>query len=359
MAIKRYLDESGLTLVWGKITGLTSAIDGKVNTLSGSVENNYYTSAATESKIAEAVERIKSDMASVFNFKGTVATFEALPSSGNTTGDVWHVTTVSGTKTNAEYVWNGKAWEELGTTVDLSGYQENLSWTVTGEGNTVVSIAQSGADNQEITVTKGYMVGTVAESGAGNVLKSVSQTNGRVAIAKGYAVEKVSTGVTAGNAFVSAEVSNDTLNLTKGYLVSSVTEDGAGNAVTSAAVADGVLTLTKGKKFSEDGHKHVAANITDFNTSVDARIKLESVKVNGTALSIAADKSVDVLVAEGATNGTIAVNGTDVAVHGLRSAAFTEASAYATAAQGAKADTALQPADIDAIEEATINNICK
>lgn len=54
------------------------------------------------------------------------------------------------------------------------------------------------------------------------------------------------------------------------------------------------------------------------------------------------------VVAEGATDGTISVDGSDVAVHGLKSAAFTESSDYATAAQGAKADTALQKADIAA-----------
>lgn len=43
-------------------------------------------------------------------------------------------------------------------------------------------------------------------------------------------------------------------------------------------------------------------------------------------------------VTEGSANGTIAVNGVDVNVHGLGSAAYTETSAYATAAQGTKAD---------------------
>lgn len=52
------------------------------------------------------------------------------------------------------------------------------------------------------------------------------------------------------------------------------------------------------------------------------------------------------VIAEGATNGTISVDGEDVAVHGLKSAAFTESTAYATAAQGALADSALQKADI-------------
>ena len=51
-------------------------------------------------------------------------------------------------------------------------------------------------------------------------------------------------------------------------------------------------------------------------------------------------------VTTGSANGTIAVKGTDVAVKGLGSAAYTASTAYATAAQGAKADTALQPEDI-------------
>lgn len=51
-------------------------------------------------------------------------------------------------------------------------------------------------------------------------------------------------------------------------------------------------------------------------------------------------------VTTGTSNGTIAVNGTDVAVKGLGTAAYTASTAYATAAQGALADSALQAADI-------------
>lgn len=48
---------------------------------------------------------------------------------------------------------------------------------------------------------------------------------------------------------------------------------------------------------------------------------LVGVKVNGTALSIA-EKMVDILIATGATNGTLAVNGVDVAVKGLAALAY-------------------------------------
>lgn len=47
-------------------------------------------------------------------------------------------------------------------------------------------------------------------------------------------------------------------------------------------------------------------------------------------------------IATGSANGTISVDGTDIAVKGLGSAAYTDADAYATAAQGALADSAVQ-----------------
>ena len=46
-------------------------------------------------------------------------------------------------------------------------------------------------------------------------------------------------------------------------------------------------------------------------------------------------------ITTGSANGTIAVNGTNVAVKGLGSAAYTASTAYATAAQGTKADDAV------------------
>lgn len=93
-------------------------------------------------------------------------------------------------------------------------------------------------------------------------------------------------------------------------------------------------------------------NLDGYATKDD--IKLDGVQANGKDLTIT-DKKVN--IATGATNGTIAVNGADVAVKGLGSAAYTASTAYATAAQGAKADTALQPADIEAITTDYINEL--
>ena len=65
---------------------------------------------------------INAAVSSVFTYKGTQATVSDLPSTNNKTGDIWHVTADGG-----EYVWNGTAWEELGSAVDLSDYLQSVS----------------------------------------------------------------------------------------------------------------------------------------------------------------------------------------------------------------------------------------
>lgn len=56
-------------------------------------------------------------------------------------------------------------------------------------------------------------------------------------------------------------------------------------------------------------------------------------------------------LAEGATNGTVKFNGSEVKVHGLGSAAYTASTAYATSAQGTKADTAVQSISIGGTDQ--------
>lgn len=77
--------------------------------------------------------------------------------------------------------------------------------------------------------------------------------------------------------------------------------------------------------------------ITEVTNGIDERVKeLEETKETVASALQASD------ITTGSANGTIAVKGADVAVKGLGSAAYTEASAYATAAQGELADSAVQ-----------------
>ena len=86
-------------------------------------------------------------------------------------------------------------------------------------------------------------------------------------------------------------------------------------------------------KVIEENEKTTASALTDLDTRLQ---EVESKKDSIESALQASDFTT------GSANGTISVKGTDVKVKGLGSAAYTEASAYATAAQGAKADTAYQ-----------------
>ena len=76
------------------------------------------------------------------------------------------------------------------------------------------------------------------------------------------------------------------------------------------------------------------------------RGETEWIDVTGQSFTLP-DNNTTYTFAEGTTNGAFSVTpsggvATDVKVHGLGSAAYTESNAYATAAQGAKADSAVQ-----------------
>lgn len=58
---------------------------------------------------AASTYALKTDLSSVYKYKGSKATYSALPASGNTTGDVWNVES-----DGMNYAWTGSAWDALG-----------------------------------------------------------------------------------------------------------------------------------------------------------------------------------------------------------------------------------------------------
>lgn len=91
------------------------------------------TDAYTKTEVDNA---ISASITTVMDYKGTKATVDALPATGNKNGDVWHVTADGG-----EYAWDGNDWQELGTTVDLSGYVQtsDIASITNGEIDTIVA----------------------------------------------------------------------------------------------------------------------------------------------------------------------------------------------------------------------------
>ena len=90
----------------------------------------YQTESDVDSKISTAIS-------SVYRYKGSVATYNDLPASGNTTGDVWDVQ-----DTGINYAWNGTGWDPLGASVDTS----TLWSSVSGQTNSLIAITTAEID---------------------------------------------------------------------------------------------------------------------------------------------------------------------------------------------------------------------
>jgi hypothetical protein len=98
-------------------------------------------------------------LASAYKYKGSKDKYSSLPTSGNTTGDVWNVT-----DTGMNYAWTGTAWDALGSTIDTSGF-------VSATKNASVSVAGTTKDTYTYNKTTIFspngliMGGTAAAAG--------------------------------------------------------------------------------------------------------------------------------------------------------------------------------------------------
>lgn len=75
-----------------------------------------YTAAEVGAIPAEQADSFakKSDLASVYQYKGSVATLAELPAAGSEVGDVWNVEA-----TDMNYGWTGAAWDPLGQIFEI------------------------------------------------------------------------------------------------------------------------------------------------------------------------------------------------------------------------------------------------
>ena len=108
------------------IDGTTTDLTEKITT----VANNLATHEADFSN-PHKVTAEQLGLTTVYRYKGSVATYADLPTTGQKVGDVWNVETADpdhGIKAGDNVAWDGAQWDILGGNHDLSGYaQLNLA----------------------------------------------------------------------------------------------------------------------------------------------------------------------------------------------------------------------------------------
>lgn len=143
---------------------VAAGVANKVDKVEGKQLSTEDYTTAEKTKLATYPENystvtalIDSKVASVYKYKGTVATEAELPNSDQVVGDVYHVTEKS-----KEFVWDGKKWEELGGIVDLSGYYTRTE--TDGAIDTKVNAAKT-----ELQTKIDAKAAKVADATAGNL----------------------------------------------------------------------------------------------------------------------------------------------------------------------------------------------
>lgn len=104
------------------IDGTTTALTERINT----VANNLATHEADFSN-PHKVTAEQLGLTTVYQYKGSVATYADLPTTGQKVGDVWNVETADpdhGIKAGDNVAWDGAQWDILGGNHDLSGYAQ-------------------------------------------------------------------------------------------------------------------------------------------------------------------------------------------------------------------------------------------
>ena len=129
-----------------------------------------------------------------------------------------------------------------------------------------------------------------------------------------------------------------------------------GNFITGFDVVDGKVTnVTYGAPEKVAIPTYTLTSASEGNVTITGGDTNSTVAINGFSTIAGLARGAVQTVANGNANGTILVDGEAVSVGGLGSAAYTAASAYATAAQGELADSAVQPEDLGTAAYANSN----
>lgn len=103
-----------------KSGGIYTALEAKLDsstaasTYATTSDMNTALASKLDSTTAESTYAKKTDMSGVYKYKGSVASIQDLPATGNTTGDVYDVQA-----NGMNYAWDGSDWDQLGMTLTI------------------------------------------------------------------------------------------------------------------------------------------------------------------------------------------------------------------------------------------------
>lgn len=118
----------------------------EIRSLPEQVSKNQSDIATLDSDLVALTALVQNALAGVLHYKGSVATYGDLPTSGQEVGDVYNVI-----DTGANYAWDGSGWDELGSIIDTSLFAEKAgNNTFTGDNEFVGDVEFDGSSQRVI-----------------------------------------------------------------------------------------------------------------------------------------------------------------------------------------------------------------
>lgn len=370
------------TIAQSKVSGLESALAEKASNTDLEEVRTIAEAAAPQATTYNKTEvdsKISAAVGSVYKMKGSVQDVEELVGlSGVVIGDVYNV--IAAGELNDEPFEAGSnfvatkagagnqadMWDKLGGTIDLSEYAKTstiastyatksevstLSGKVTTNTNAIATLNGAGegsvskAVSDAITSEVERANAAYDSKGSANAVKTTidQYTVNGVAISSNPTLSgnnvSLSLSYAAAETY-SAPAIGDKLDVAIGKLAKGISDASASGVLsfggqTGAITVDTTTTTNGAVKFAMSG-KNLTGTVNGLKSAAYTESSAYATAAQGTKADSALQPS---SITSGSANGTIAVSGSDVAVKGLGSAAYTEADAYDTKGSATLAET--------------------
>lgn len=150
-------------------------------TAAATSETNAKTALVSCQNIQTQVNNGLQSLTSAVKYRGSVASFSALPTSGQSVGDMYNIKAAGGTDANGtviragdNVVWNGSGWDDQAGTVDLSNYytksEVNKAVISTTVSNDTITFIHKDASKSTVTVNNVAHAGKASQDDKGQTI---------------------------------------------------------------------------------------------------------------------------------------------------------------------------------------------
>lgn len=249
-------------------------------TAAATSETNAKTALVSCQNIQAQVNNGLQFLTSAVKYRGSVASFSALPASGQSVGDMYNIKAAGGTDANGtairagdNVVWNGSGWDDQAGTVDLSNYytksEVNGSVVSATVSNATITFIHKDASKSTVTVNNVAHAGKASQDDKGQAI-DVAALKSLITTTVNNAVLQCKKDLyPVGSVYVSITDSRNPTDIL-GFGTWEALPAGYGLVAQGTATAEdgSTLTFTAGQKSGEFKHQLTVGEMPNFKLGI-------------------------------------------------------------------------------------------